>query len=280
MHFFLSALARLTGALDGFGEPLVFDTAGDNPLEDEIVAAILAAIAATVTVPIDINLMTSGVVPAGLAVGILPAVVPDVGPGDQACFGVKFTGTDSPVGSFDLNFKDDGSGAVLGTIPVDVDCPESPESVPDHFKCYKARATGFKPLVVHLADQFVSLFVGVQRLKAICNPVDKDDKGISDPTAHLTCYNTRTNSGQPLFEPRNVVVENQFGELELAVSDSNTLCVPSKKNGVPADLNLDHFRCYDATVAAGSTFKQRIVTLTDQFLSYGRADVVLRTTAL
>jgi len=69
--------------------------------------------------------MTSGTVPDGLDVSFSPDIVPDVAPGDTACFDVTFSGTGAnPMGGFDLNFTDDASGAVLGTIPVDVDCPE------------------------------------------------------------------------------------------------------------------------------------------------------------
>jgi hypothetical protein len=32
----------------------------------------------------------------------------------------------------------------------------------------------------------------------------------------------------------------------LSVEDPELLCVPSKKDGVPSALNLDHFKCYEA----------------------------------
>lgn len=122
---FLSALARTTGAVDLVGDPLVFDIGtGGDPL---IAAIIVAAIEETVTVPIGINLMASEPLPGGAGttmVGVIPSVVSDVAPGEMACFDATITGTDAPMGDFELRFKDDASGAVLGTIPVGLMCVE------------------------------------------------------------------------------------------------------------------------------------------------------------
>jgi hypothetical protein len=116
---FLSALGRLTGAVDGTGTPLVFDIGGGGgPLR----GAIVNAIQTSATTPIDIALTTGGTVPAGLAVGITPGVRPNVPPGGQACFDVTFSGSGLPVGAFDLRFTAVQSGALLGSIPVTVAC--------------------------------------------------------------------------------------------------------------------------------------------------------------
>lgn len=103
--------------------PLVFDIgAGGTPLKDAIVAAIEAA----ATRPIDISLTTAGTIPPHLTVGVTPSVVNDVPPDGEACFSVKFTGSNSPMGSFDLEFEDADSGGVL---PVTVACiPNLPPS--------------------------------------------------------------------------------------------------------------------------------------------------------
>jgi hypothetical protein len=119
---FLSALGRLTGAVDGTGTPLVFDIGGGGgPLR----GAIVNAIQTSATTPIDIALTTGGTVPAGLAVGITPGVRPNVPPGGQACFDVTFSGSGLPVGAFDLRFTAVQSGALLGSIPVTVACSGS-----------------------------------------------------------------------------------------------------------------------------------------------------------
>jgi hypothetical protein len=119
---FLSALARLTGAVDTMGNPLVFDfdTSGaGTSLKDAIVAAVVAA---TTTSTVDVVLEASGTVPAGLDVSWAPPVVSDVPPGGTACFQVTFLGTGIPSGTFALDFKDEASGALLGSIPVSVEC--------------------------------------------------------------------------------------------------------------------------------------------------------------
>ena len=147
---FLSALARTTGAVDGGGVPLVFDIGGGgDPLKDAIVAAIVTSS----TSPIDINLMTAATPPAGLSISFTPAVVLDVAPGGEACFDVKFTGTGSPMGVFDLNFKDDASGAILGSIPGTIDCDQAievsvdikPTSCPNPLNC---RGGGVVPVAI------------------------------------------------------------------------------------------------------------------------------------
>ncbi len=155
---------------------------------------------------------------------------------------------------------DDGNN--LDGDGCSADCLLEPK-VLDHFKCHKGRAR-FQQRVVTLEDQFTPAIVIVQRPERLCNPVDKNDEGISDETAHLTCYKTRNKRGTPPFEPRDVLVENQFGVQRLSLNDSQRICVPAEKNGVPSDLNIDHFRCYNVR---SSDFKRRVVTLEDQFLS-------------
>ncbi len=153
---FLSALARLTGAVDEFDNPLVFDIgAGGDPLKD----AIVAAIEATATAPIDITLMTSGDLPDGLTVDIDPDTVFGVGPDEQACFDVTFTGSGAPSGMFDLEFETDGSGTLLGTIPVLATCNQmitvaldiKPTSCPNPIDC---RSMGNLPVAIVGTDSF------------------------------------------------------------------------------------------------------------------------------
>ena len=116
---FLSALARLTGALDATGDPLVFSTSVSLPtLRD----AIVGAITTTATAPVDITLARSAL-PAGLVFGFSPAVVDDVPPRGRASFTVTLTGDGTPIfGSFEINFLDANSGAVLGSVPATVGC--------------------------------------------------------------------------------------------------------------------------------------------------------------
>lgn len=116
----LSALARLTGAVDTNGDPLVFSiSGGGEPLKDAIVNAVLNA----VTLPVDISLQPDSNKPTQLAVGTNPAVALDVPPGGQACFDVTFVSDGSFFsGAFGLDFVEAGSSSVLGSVPVGVDC--------------------------------------------------------------------------------------------------------------------------------------------------------------
>jgi hypothetical protein len=170
-------------------------------------------------------------------------------------------------------------------LPCNADCTcGSP--VPaflDHFKCYRtredvrpdfagrphvagtppvdvpSRKPRFQSRTVDLEDQFTSGPVTVQRPERLCNPVDKNDEGIGDPTAHLVCYDI--NEPGP-FHRRSVVVRNQFGDQTLSLGRPDSLCVPAEKDGVPSPLQLNHFKCYRAF---GKSFTTRTVSLDDQF---------------
>ena len=122
----LSALARLTGALDDTDTPLVFDTSVSS---SDLATAIADAIETSVTEPVDIGLTTTAL-PAGLSFAYAPPVVTDVGPDETASFTVTLTGDGSAIsGGFDINFVDVASGAVLGAIPVTVGCEGGEEDV-------------------------------------------------------------------------------------------------------------------------------------------------------
>jgi hypothetical protein len=115
---------------------------------------------------------------------------------------------------------------------------------------------------VTLEDQFVTTTARVLRPHRFCNPANKNNEGISDPTAHLNCYKIR----EPRFTPVDVVVENQFGQQNLTVTRPNTLCVPAEKDMVPSDLNINHFKCYKARTTRGTpAFTPREVEVSDQF---------------
>jgi hypothetical protein len=138
----------------------------------------------------------------------------------------------------------------------------------DHYKCYKVSAVAppFQPRTVTLVDQFETKTTLVRRPYAICNPVDKNGSGMSDPTAHLACYRIKDAAGQPPFAKRNVLMSNQFGDQGLTVRRARTLCLPAEKDGVASALNIDHFKCYKAGHPV-PRFVPRTVTLADQFES-------------
>jgi hypothetical protein len=65
----------------------------------------------------------------------------------------------------------------------------------DHFKCYKvARPQAPDPGLVTLTDGFESRATRVLRLDSICNPVDKNGEGISDPMRRLACWKIKNDT--------------------------------------------------------------------------------------
>jgi len=107
--------------------------------------------------------------------------------------------------------------------------------IPNHFWCYKAKGDSVD-VTVSLQDQFGGKpRVLVEEPELFCNPVDKNDEGISDPTAHLTCYKIKEDD-----KKRQVLIENQFGEQTLKVTKPKLLCVPSKKIEVIQNKGKDN----------------------------------------
>lgn len=188
-------------------------------------------------------------------------------------------------------------------------CPNPPTQPGglDHFLCYQVATDQFSPPLVNLQDQFGS-YQGVQPLPAtagatndnqLCNPVTKtlsDATGglvgpqypVSNPQAHLYCFSDNTGTTPTV----QVSVQNQFGTGTLSVGKSTRLCLPSWKydpnqdptSGLasgsvaptawtdPANLNLNHFQCYQVVppnaVGGGFSNKPASVQLQDQFGVY------------
>jgi hypothetical protein len=143
------------------------------------------------------------------------------------------------------------------------------EETVDHLKCYRTRrTTAFFPNGVSLEDQFEDVDMTVLRPYRLCNPVDKNDEGIVDPTEHQMCYQIHDTVAQPRFRRRDVLVENQFGKQTLVVTRPETLCVPAEKDGITSDLNGDRMKCYRVVQKVGERdFVPFNVKLTDQFES-------------
>jgi hypothetical protein len=138
-----------------------------------------------------------------------------------------------------------------------------PECDDDHYKCYKSRAS-FEQRPVELVDQFGASTATVLRPDRFCNPVNKNSEGINDPDAHLNCYKIR----EPRAPSRDVVVNNQFGELRLTATRAKSLCVPAIKDDIGDldELDINHFKCYRARVTRGTPrFGEQEVQLNDQF---------------
>ena len=153
-----------------------------------------------------------------------------------------------------------GSCVFLGPNP-------DPTCGGDHFKCYKLAPEQFTQRTVSLEDQFGPSTATVLRPTRFCNPASKNNSPVSDLTAHLACYQIREGA----FTRRTVVVRNQFGDQTLTIIKPETLCNPAEKNGVPSDLDINHYKCYRAR---GKGFTTRTVMVSDQFET--RTDTVLK----
>jgi uncharacterized membrane protein len=173
-----------------------------------------------------------------------------------------------------------GSGHRDGRVPVDwiADLREIPST--DAYQCYDLKTSKhsarFKARQVSLSDQFGDTLQVVTKGKRLCAPVEVDGAVVSDPEAHLLCYDLkhrRDHGHRPGSEPVDVRVHNEFGDDQrLTVKRPKRLCVPSTKEhaesgaapGDPWELELDHFLCYG--VRAGSRdFEPIEVSLADQF---------------
>ena len=149
--------------------------------------------------------------------------------------------------------------------------PTPAAAVVDHFKCYKsakaAGTTAFVEQVVTLADEVETKSTRVIKATEYCNAVDKDGQGIDDPNAHLQCYQIKDAPGQARFEPGGVTVDNELGNgQQLTLKKVKRLCVPAGRDGVPASVNLDAFKCYSAKTPLGSPkFSTVDAQLTDAF---------------
>ena len=105
---------------------------------------------------------------------------------------------------------------------------------------------------VRLRDQFGESNHLLFGLDFFAIPVDKNQEGISDPRAHLSWWRLGTGTE---FQPRRVVVQNQFGDYTLDVFEPQYLLNPALKNSGGATIGLeqidplpddthDHYKCY------------------------------------
>ena len=145
----LSAIARLTGAVDSSGNPLVFST---SVTLSNLVDSIVDSISTTTTNAVDITLAAAPSLPAGLSFSFSPPVVTNVAPGQCASFKAVFTGAGATNGSFNLNFVTVGSGSGLGSIPVQVTPPTAISCPPNS----TVSCVGEVPLPATNAVEFIA----------------------------------------------------------------------------------------------------------------------------
>ncbi|MDJ0826697.1 MAG: hypothetical protein QNJ16_14445 [Rhodobacter sp.] len=109
--------------------------------------------------------------------------------------------------------------------------PALAQSSGEHFACYDIDPAGrFEEMPVQLKDQFAAYEGVVIRPVSLCNPVDKNGEGLTDPEHHLVCYEIKADPIGSAPRAVDVVTSNQFTEQPMtAVLPPRLLCVPSKK---------------------------------------------------
>jgi hypothetical protein len=117
---------------------------------------------------------------------------------------------------------------------------------------------------VTLADMFETRPTRVLRLDTICNPVDKNGEGITEPMRRLACWKIRNESGPA--GRRTVLVDNQLSSDTRTVTRPRLLCLAAEENGAPAPNAFDHFKCYRGARAT-PRFQRKTVQLNDDFES-------------
>ena len=79
---------------------------------------------------------------------------------------------------------------------------------------------------VSLVDQLHAFLADVKRPFRLCSPADKNGEGIIDPDVHLLCYRIRTRPRRPTLTGP-LFISNQLDDLELQVTGTRELCVPT-----------------------------------------------------
>lgn len=105
----------------------------------------------------------------------------------------------------------------------------------DFFKCYKVKHRGGVDVDVSLEDRFNNMQAGVEKPELFCNAVDRNGEGIIDDTAHLTCYDIKSdNTGEDVYVI-NRLPDNQV----LALDEPEFLCESSELLSIDDDDDSD-----------------------------------------
>jgi len=162
------------------------------------------------------------------------------------------------------------------------------KSADDHFLCYKGKVSKGSTsadgvYVISLDDTFGQpASFDLRKERGSCNPADKNDEGIVDADTHLTSYQIKRRKGEAKFvKPLNVRMVDQFGEIYLDAKKEDRLLVPASKDDgaenplpdppIAANHNVDHYKCYKAKEAKGSTkFPGVQVSIEDQWETPGK----------
>ena len=105
----------------------------------------------------------------------------------------------------------------------------------NHYQCYQGkdlRMPKFIKSMLAVTDQVGDETVELQKVKFVCNPVDKAGEGIHDPNADLTCYQIRRRKTCRRAPPASCS-STQFQESRFEAKKGKLLCLPSAKSASP-----------------------------------------------
>jgi hypothetical protein len=135
-----------------------------------------------------------------------------------------------------------------------------------HLTCYDiTRAAGesaFARQHVLVSDQFGLLVLRLEKPEELCVPSEKNGIPSALMLDHFSCYKAKVPSELPRFEPRDVVLADQFEETVVRVEKPDRLCTPVDKNGEGFVDGTTHLTCYRIKQAP---FDPRTVGVENQF---------------
>ncbi|HEY3121240.1 MAG TPA: SBBP repeat-containing protein [Vicinamibacteria bacterium] len=160
---------------------------------------------------------------------------------------------------------------------------DEPIRDPDaHLKVYSIRAAPAHPPLrareVVATDQFGEERLRVLRPSDLALPAQKAPHAAPVGLDHFKCYDVEHSAGSPPFQPREVVLRDQFVTERVRVVEPRLLCTPVSKNGEPIHDAVMHLKGY-VIEPVGPAKVDRTVVVRDQFgtetLTAQRARVLL-----
>jgi hypothetical protein len=192
-----------------------------------------------------------------------------------------FVASGTTVFPFGLAFStlpDDGAACTGNADCTSGVCSAGICSVRDHYLCYKATLAQGQPKFTavqkKLQDQFGAGGFDVTKIKALCNPAQKNkEPPPSRPDVHEVNYQLTPAQKQPKFVKSTHMAIDQFGPHQLTIVKRAALLAPSATAlgsggvGLVDTTGADHFECYRTATPKGTPAFVTIpgVRVADQF---------------
>jgi len=135
------------------------------------------------------------------------------------------------------------------------------------FRCYVGKdekAPKFLARAATLTDELGTRSTSVVKPTSACGVVD-DGTGEADQSANLACYAIKDSKLPAKFTGATVQVSNSFGTLNLKLKKAVSLCEASLFNQLQSSLELNNFKCYQASDLKTPAFTPTEVSASDRF---------------